>query len=252
MAVKIKTIPPWVLILLGAIAVLLFLKFCFKNESIPPPNLDAIKKQHNLDSIEFEETKKKWQSERNDLTAQVQELNIKNESTTNHLNKILSDNKRLIDKFYSKPIPGKDSSGQTIVPNEFIDDCKDCFTQIAATSDTVEKYKSEAEGLRVLYVSAASIDSARIAELEKEKLKLNKDYNDIRIAAEVNAKYLEPRRKLKVGIAGMLNNKFLPNGIGPSFMYQDKKDRNIGYRPLFGNGEPMHIIDILVPFKWSK
>lgn len=211
-----------------------------------------LEQRHIEDSIKFKRTVDEYNRALFKIAKQRDSISFIHETTTKSLIDIIKQDRAIIAKYEASKKPAKDASGQTVVPNEFIDDCKNCFTQLSATADTIEKFKSESAALEQLHVAQMQADSMHISELEAQKLSINKDYNNMGMAAAAWAKAAEPRRKIKIGIGAILNNKFLPNAVGPAFMYQDKKDRNIEYQPMFGNGEPMHVITVLVPFNWRR
>ncbi len=246
-------IPGWVQIAALAAIILLVVKLCHKETKTV--DTSAIQARHIEDSLRLIEISRRL----SDSAAAIKERARINDSVMVSKDRKLKDlfieNRRLdslyTTKWISANFPSHDTD-QVIVPNEFIDDCQSCFDQLDKTTKEADGYRLSASAMQELYINQSSIDSQRIDELEKQKLRLNKDYNDMRIAVEVNTRSLLPRRKIKTGIAGMVNNKFLPNGIGPGLMYEDKKDRNYSIKALFGSGQPLYVVDIFVPFSLIK
>lgn len=240
-------IPMWAIIVVSIIITILFMKFCTNNN--PPAKVDVrpIEQLHAEDSIRMANEARAYKRERDSFARSLAELKQKQETTYNSLTSVIAQNKQLI-KNRIKTDFDSSLKGATVVPQEFIDDCEGCFTQLAKTNDSAIAYQQEANALRAVLEAQNQADSQRIAQLEADKLKLNKSYNDMRIAAEVNAKHLEPRRKVKTGLIGTFGNSFLPTGVGVGLMYEDKKDRNFGLEATFGNRPPAYEAFMYVPF----
>lgn len=242
-------IPWWVLIILGVSIAFIYFKFCAKH-TIQDNSIASVYKQHIDDSIAHVQKERQLIDSANKISSKLDSVNSLLAASNHSLQNIIIQNRKLVYKYKNQNRIS--DTGTILVPPDFVDDCKDCFTQLEKTTDSIDQYRYQANQMQVLYISQTQIDSQQIAECQAQKLRINKDYNTLRMAIEVNSKSLEPRRKLKIGIAGSFNNKLMPNGIGPGLMYEDKKDRNFGFKPIFGTGEPLYIVDIFVPFSLRK
>lgn len=239
-------IPIWA-VAVAIIATIVLMKFCNGGKPVKKIDTAVIEKQHIEDSIAMDRERIRHQNEVDSLKSVFQQKEFDYIIASMRIDNVVQENKSLIAKHKARP-PVNVGAGITTVPQEFIDDCEGCFTQLIKTNDSAVAYKQEAEALRAVMAAQNEADSQRIAQLEQDKLRLNKHYNDMRIAAEVNAKYLEPRRKVKTGLAGTFSDSFLPNGVGVGLMYEDKKDRNFGVEALFGNRPPLYVARVYVPF----
>lgn len=244
--IKKSPIPMWAVIAASIIITLLFIKFCTNNKS-EKIDVKPVKQTHADDSVRMVEEAKKYKQQADENLRRAQEAEQKYEKASSSLASMVEENKRLLNN--RKPVVAvQTGDGITTVPQEFIDDCEGCFTQLAKTNDSAIAYQQEAQALRAVMEAQNTADSQRIVQLEADKLRLNKSYNDMRIAAEVNAKYLEPRRKVKTGLIGTFGSSFLPTGVGVGLMYEDKKDRNFGLEATFGNRPPAYEAFMYVPF----
>lgn len=244
-------IPAWAIFLIGAIIAILFLRFCTKVFDKKQTLIDttSIQKQHIYDSLKSAARENALIDSAKKIRGRLDSVTARLKSTDAKINTIVAANKKLIAKANWGYF--KDTSA-SLVPAEFVNDCKDCLSQLQTSNDAIDKLRYEHDQITTLYLSQAQIDSIQLEECQQQKQKLNKQYNDIAMAINLNSKLFEPKRKLKIGIAGRLSDLFLPNGIGPVVMYEDKKDRNFGFRPIYGNGKPQYIIDVLVPFSLKK
>jgi hypothetical protein len=250
--VKKQFLPTWAQLAILGVIILLVIKFCPTKPKPQDAQIAALEAQHSMDSVEaliratlYADTLAKLKKEKERALMQY-------EHASSDLNKTISLNRELIKKHNATDYSRIVDTSAVLMPCEFVNDCKDCFDRLEKTTDSVEFYRFAADQTQVLFISQASIDSARIDQLEKEKLKLNQQYNDMRISAEVNARSMESTWKIKTGIAGRLNDKFLPNGVGPGIMYEDKKGRDFSVKALFGSGPASYIIDVFVPFSFKN
>ena len=243
---KKYSVPIWAVVV-AIVATIVLMKFCGGSKNVEKIDTASIKKQHIEDSISLLKQREIYEQHADSLKRVAIYYEFQYTMASARMGNVISENQKLINKRNSPPF-GQIDTTQVIVPQEFINDCEGCFAQLEKTNDSAIAYKQETEALHAVMQAQNEADSQRIAQLEAEKLRLNKDYNDMRIAAEVNAKYLEPRRKVKTGLIGTFGNSFLPTGVGVGLMYEDKKDRNFGLEATFGNRPPMYEAFMYVPF----
>lgn len=244
---NIKPLPALIEISIVVLVVACFLaiRFCNKPAVSTSSTIAEIQQRHLADSTRAALREQQLIDSAGKIGAQVHALADSMQRREDDLQAVIEANKKLIAN-YKTATYAVDTSA-TLVPADFINDCKDCFTKLEATTSAVEAYKNQANALQSLYIQQAVIDSAIIAELQAQKLKLNQDYNDMRIAAEVNARALTPKRQIKIGLAGQLSNVFLPNAVGPGIMYEDRKGRSIDAKAMFGNLQPTYVISVHAP-----
>lgn len=246
---KISTWPTWVLLAIGICLVVLLIKVCSGNKTTSI-DIRTLQAQHLRDSIAALQKEHAYQ----DTIAKIkQQIAVKNDSikiSSKRIDDLIAENKVLIQKRKNTNAPASNypvDTSATLVPAEFINDSEDCFTNLEKTNQAIEGYKQQVEVVQALYIDQAKIDSAQIADLQAQKIKLNKDYNDMRMAAEANAKAFAPKRSLKFGLAGQLNSLFLPNGIGPGVMYEDRKGRTVDAKAIYGSLQPTYVISVHAP-----
>jgi hypothetical protein len=246
-AAEYKPVHIWAAVAAGIILAVMFIKFCTNSGPVIKDGTTATVQQHDNDSITMAQQAQAYQQQVEALKRRAEQVEKKYAHADSSLRLIILQNKALIKARRSPQVAPTDTS-TTIVPQEFIDDCEGCFTQLAKTSDSATAYQQETHALRTLLHAQNAADSQRIVQLESDKLALNKGYNDMRLEAEADAKRLAPRRKVKTGLIGTFGNSLLPNGVGIGLMYEDKKDRNFGLEATFGNRPPAYEAFMYVPF----
>lgn len=240
---KTTVVPAWVLIAIGALAVFLFIKYCTGGNVIQPIKIDNT--QHVQDSIEGAKREQAIRDTANRLAGQLVVARDSMDRRSRQLTELVNENKRLITRYRAATYPVDTSA--TLVPAAFIDDCETCFSNLERTNQAMQGYKQQSELTQQLSIDQSKIDSTLISELQDQKLKLNKDYNDMRMAAETNGRLALPKRQFKIGLSGQLNSIFLPKAVGPSVMYQDKKGRSFDAKALYGSGPTSYVVSAHAP-----
>jgi hypothetical protein len=129
------------------------------------------------------------------------------------------------------PIEPNPDTNVTLVPNEYIEDCSGCFSELKNGQQLVLKYKTEKENQEKLFKSQISTKDSRINSLEIKNLQLISSYGTLLDSSQKQQSKLEQRRTLFFKMGALAINQSLPNGIGIGAMYQDKRKRifSVGY-----------------------
>jgi len=131
-----------------------------------------------------------------------------------------------------------DTAGQyaMLVPNEYVDQCEACFAQQQQYIRQNKQLIFERDSYDSLLKMQNGIDLKRIWELEKQDMKLAQIIS--------NTRKEENTRKVKISVAGQLNNLFIPNGGGPGLIYEDKKFNEFGTTVMFTGKGNIYIFHI--------
>lgn len=129
------------------------------------------------------------------------------------------------------PIGPNPDTNVTLVPNEYIEDCSGCFSELKNGQQLVIKYKSEKDNQEMLFKRQISTKDNRIKSLEAKTIQLTSNYRSLLDSSQKQQNKLEQRRTLFFKMGALAINQSLPNGIGIGAMYQDKRKRifSIGY-----------------------
>lgn len=146
-----------------------------------------------------------------------------------------------------KPVVANTDTSITTVPNAFIADCSDCFTELKNGQQLVLKYKAEKDNQEYQYKSQIKTKDNRIKSLELINTGVTKSYKSLLDSAgKLNARS-EIRRTLYLKLGMLSINQTLPNSAGVGLVYQDKMKRLFGvgyYVSPFGS---IYSADIAFP-----
>lgn len=181
------------------------------------------------------------------LNGQLDLSNIKILSLTENLDSADKRIATLLKKHV--PVEPDPDTSVTLVPNLYIEECSECFTELSNGQQLVKKTLAEKANQERLLNGKISSGSARIAYLEKYSAKLESDYKKELDSAK---SVVEQRRILyfKVGAAAI--NQYFPNSIGPGLVYQDKKKRLFMGSVYASKYNPVFTIDLAFPLSLKK
>lgn len=226
--------PRWpiyvMLVLIGLLAIALY-KGCknVKSNKVTPIAIkERIKK--------LEEDSAKSAKEINELKSAIQVQEGQLELSDNKLLSLTENlgaaNER-ITALLRKHIPIQPSldTNVTTVPNQFINECAECFTELENGQKEVIKYKAEKDNQEQIFRSQLATKDKLIKAIEKSNVVLAESYKELLDSTELMQNRLEQRRILYFKMGALAINQPMPNGIGAGFMYQDKRKRifSIGY-----------------------
>jgi hypothetical protein len=123
------------------------------------------------------------------------------------------------------PIEPNPDTSVTVVPNEYLNDCQECFDELESGQQLVKRYKSIADSLEWLKIKKDILQDQRILQLDAENNNLRLTLQDAINVVKKNEKKYEPRRKVFVSAGFLSINQYFPNGIMGGFAYQDKRDK---------------------------
>lgn len=175
-------------------------------------------------------------------------------------NKVFSKNDSLalaykrIDKLLANHIavvPSLDTS-ITTVPNEYVEDCEGCFSELKRDRDLVSRYEWSIDSLNLAYNNKMKLDSNRINDLNKQNYNLNATLNDAIGIAKRKEEKSRPRWKILFSLSTMAINANVPNAAGFGFGYQDKYNRVISVKYFASEYGSIKQADIFIPLSFKK
>lgn len=154
---------------------------------------------------------------------------------------------KLLKKKY-KPVTPAIDTNVTIVPNEYISNCADCFAKLDAYDNRISASIADYNELNELYIQQAATYENQLIETQLQRDSCYKQFNKI---SQTAGKY-EPAMKIKLGIGAMSINSILPNAIGPGLMYEDKKGNDYIGRVYLSEYGKIYSIDIFKTISFRK
>lgn len=153
-------------------------------------------------------------------------------------------------KRYTPVVPS--DTGTTMVPNDYIADCSDCFGELGREQKLVNQYRKEIDEKDAFADKITVIYNKRIDQLEHEKQQSNKLANDYKEVAQMAIKKADPRRIVYLSLAGITINSILPNGVGGGLKYQDKKKRIFGVKVIGSNVGTIYEGELSLPLSFRR
>lgn len=134
-----------------------------------------------------------------------------------------------------------------LVPNEYLNDCENCFTKLEDQNNLVNRYRNDINKLQDNWDKQTQLYQKRFKELDQEKLGF---YNKIQTLAQAQQKELDKlkphgRLYLSWGIIW----KPLPWAAGAGLMYQNKYNLIWGAKWYYGSQG--HMIETTINFPLS-
>jgi len=196
-------------------------------------DLDSLSLQKERDSMAAEQSKKDFRDSLEFANGQLSLKDVQIEATEGKLN---AANARINDllKRHTPIVPS--DTGTTLVPNEYIADCSDCFGELESGQKLVNQYRKQI-GDRDAFTDKITVTyNKRITQLEHEKQQSDKLANDYREVAKMAMKKAELRRTVYFSMAAIGKESSLIMGVGAGLMYQDKRKRLFG-AVVFGTNQ---------------
>lgn len=151
-----------------------------------------------------------------------------------------------------KPISPSIDTNITTVPNEYIEECSQCFTELEAQQQREKKVKAQADIVQQSLNSTINSQQLRIAQLGREQVQANKNLNDCRSINEAYQKKLGLRGRLFLSMGIMaIKTPWLPNAAGIGLSYQDKRFRMISARFYTSEYGSVKALDIHMPLSFK-
>jgi len=160
------------------------------------------------------------------------------------LDKALTENKVLIEKHH---IADYTDTATIVVPNQYVQECEDCFTKLENTTKISLKYKDDFNKLNSKWEDLNRINQNRFKQLEKEKLGF---YNQIKSLTQQQKEAtdkLKPHGRLYLSWGVMWG--YWPKMAGAGVLYQSKNSMIYGAKWYYGNQG--HMIETTLNFPLS-
>lgn len=237
------------LILLGLLIVAIY-KGCDNAKNNKEIDLSERIKKLEKDSIKNVQDKEVYQQTIEFQDGQLALSNNKIASLTVDLDST-SDRITALLRRYKPVTPSADTS-VTLVPNAFILDCSDCFTQIEKGQQQVLKYKAEKDNQEYLYKTQITTKDNRIKSLELVNKGITFSYKGLIDSVDKMGKRMEFKRTLYFKLGALAINQNFPNSAGAGLIYQDKMKRMFGvgfYLSPYGN---IYSADIAFPLSLKR
>lgn len=216
------------LILLGLLIVALY-KGCDNAKNNKEIDLSERIKKLESDSINEAHNKEVYQQTIEFQDGQLALSNNKIASLTIGLD---SANDRIASllKRHKPVLPDADTS-VTTVPNVFINDCTECFTELENGQKLVLRYKAEKDNQESIFKTQLKTKDNRIQSLELVNTGVAKSYKSLIDSVDKLKANMEFRRTLYFKLGALAINQPFPNSAGAGLIYQDKMKRMfaVGY-----------------------
>lgn len=219
------------------IIIVLCIKYCGKKHSVYTQlefeqykKEEADKDRHYQDTIDFIKGERDLWAERASAT-QIELFGI--ESRFDDLSKKHQETKK---KLKSTSGIGSNDTGFVLAPNEYVDECEDCFKKGDSIKKENKQLKFERDSYEDLMRKQSSVDSARITDLNRS--------NNTLLSRMDSVLDIDPvTRKLKFSIIGGGWQSPLSIGGGGGFLYEDKKDNTFGAHVIFSTYKPLYLFN---------
>lgn len=154
------------------------------------------------------------------------------ERTEDDLNRVLSENERLIKKYKNQ-----EYTDTTMVqaPREFVDDCKDCFTRLEITNGITLKYKKEVNEWADKFKKETSRISNRVTQVEKERDSYRFSVDSLTNIQKKSVSAIKPRGRLYLSWGVLWS--YWPTAAGGGLMYQTPRNMIFGAKCYYGAGK---------------
>lgn len=169
------------------------------------------------------------------------------ERTEDDLSKALSENERLIKKYKNQ-----EYTDTTMVqaPREFVDDCKDCFSQLEITNKITLKYKQEVADWAVRFKRETDLISGRVVQVEKERDSYRFSVDSLTNIQEKSVSSIKPRGRLYLSWGVLWS--YWPAAAGGGLMYQTPRNVIFGAKCYYGAGKTTVETTINFPLSLRK
>ncbi|HZI69679.1 MAG TPA: hypothetical protein VFD60_00815 [Nitrososphaeraceae archaeon] len=132
-----------------------------------------------------------------------------------------------------RPIQPNADTSITTVPNDYIANCADCFTELSNGQAKVKQYMGQIDDLNKSYQSKINLQQNRINQLDQQNAQLSGTLQDCLEVSKAAEKKLAPHGQLFFSWS-VLWVPYIPTMAGVGLMYQNKYKLQIGVRGMFG------------------
>lgn len=235
---------PTILVIGLTIFLLCYIRSCNQN-SDQVKAISALKEKSKADSIKSSNNQKRFDSTIHSVKADLDSTRKSKRQTEDSLDQA---NKR-IDKLLAryKPVKVDNDTGNTYVPNEFINDCSDCFNELPHYKNLVNNFRSQVHVEDSIHKKQDTAYEKRIAQLGKEKAAILFSLNEC-----LNSK--QPQNESETGgilfgnISAMSINNFIPSGLGIGLIFQDGRLKQYGFNVFNSKQGQIYTVNVSAPF----
>lgn len=243
-----KIHPILVAALLCAIGILLFalIRGCNKGKNVQNDYInlavinDSLRMTLELDSINALESKARFQDSLDFERGQNALLEEQKDRTQVELNSQLQVNKALIKKHQLYEYTDTSTSPYksiVVVPTEFVEDCKGCFTNLTKTTNLADKYEVDLKNLKKSNDNIEKKYQKRLTEVEAERNIFRNKVGSLAKQQDSVLEKLKPHGKLYLSW-GVIWGPW-PKMAGAGIMYQNKRNLLWGAKWYYGSNGQM-------------
>lgn len=226
----------------------LYIKQCNQNSN-QANAMARLETKIKTDSIKSLDNKKRFDSTLHSAKTNIDSISTAKQHTEDSLDLANARIDKLLARY--KPIKVDNDTGNTYVPNEFINECSDCFTELPLYKNLANKYRKQVHDEDSAHKQQDTVYENRITELSQEKKNVQ-DNLDSCMKLKTPTPILEQRAMLLANISVLSISNLVPAAAGVGFTYQDKRGRHYGGRIMGSAQGTMYFLDVGAPFIFFK
>jgi len=214
---KGRTFSIALLLIIGALVILLWWKSCGGNDNV---NQDAIRlaAKATADSIAHEKKVKAIVDSLKEVVGEKELSDSMLKDAASDLEKMFRANEKLRADHAKTPAPIPFDSINSIVSNDYVKQCDNCFTSLKQLEDTVKSAKKLVEEREEINRRALILQNSEINVFRESLEKKNKDYIDL---LDKFSKAAKPKASLSGGIE--YSHSPVNANIGAYLTFRNKK-----------------------------
>jgi hypothetical protein len=151
-----------------------------------------------------------------------------------------------------KPIKASEDTSITTVPNEYINDCEGCFSELSREHKIALDYKMASESVRREYMRRKTSDSIRISKLSFKNADLFGNLKSALSSIDSANERSKPSGKVLFSVSTLLINANIPNAIGGGLAYQDRYNRIYSIKYFASKYGSIKQADIFIPISFKR
>lgn len=175
-------------------------------------------------------TKKDYEARNELLEGQIELLANQKAASEDSLDKIVAQNKELITRHH---LADYNDTATIVVPNAYVKDCEECFTNLDKTTKLSLKYKNDINNFDRKLKDQTDLFKNRFKQLESEKDSLYFKMNSLANEGKKETDKIKPQGRLYLSWAIVAGP--WPKMAGAGFMYQTKYNMMYEANWLYGN-----------------
>lgn len=153
---------------------------------------------------------------------------------------------------YAPLIRRNSDSSTSVVPNEFVDNCHDCFLEINKDKELVRRANSAKDSTQSSLQSKINLLVKRGSELSQQNTYLQGTLIDALAIAKKQEEKYAPRGRLYLSLSMAAKNYYYIMGAGGGLLYIDKKQRGYGGNVYGTSIGPMVIASYYLPLSLKR